>query len=308
MTLAPGRHPLVDGFPEPWAVEWGEDRFGVFTAFAVGDVVQRLRWVPEGTFTMGSPEGEAGRWDDEGPQHEVTITGGYWLGETPVTQALWTAVMGGNPSRFVSDQRPVEQVSWDDCKRFIGKLNDIVRGLDARMPTEAEWERACRAGTTGATWVGELDIRGDNDAPLLDPIAWYGGNSGVGFELDNGYDSSGWPKKQYPHTRAGTRPVKGKLPNPLGLYDMLGNVYEWCEDWSGDYGAAAVADPHGPETGSSRVVRGGSWGSHARLVRAAYRRWNDPAVRFGYLGLRLARGQGPSQRAEPEAGERSRRP
>jgi formylglycine-generating enzyme required for sulfatase activity len=147
---------------------------------------------------MGSPAGEAGRWDDrEGPQHEVHIRRGLWLAETPVTQALWVAVMGTNPSRFVSPDRPVEQVSWDDCQGFIEKLNGLVPGLDARLPTEAEWEYACRADTTTATWMGDLDIRGDNDAPLLDGIAWYGGNSGQGFELADGHDSTKWPSKQY---------------------------------------------------------------------------------------------------------------
>ena len=164
---AGARHPLQDGLAPVWAVAWGEDRHGLFAAFAVGPpdraVEQRMRWIPPGTFRMGSPKTERGRWRDEGPQHDVTLSRGYWLGETPVTQALWVAVMGENPSRFRGEQpedlqRPVERVSWDDCQGFLDRLNAQVPGLAARLPTEAEWERACRAGTTAATWVGELVV------------------------------------------------------------------------------------------------------------------------------------------------------
>lgn len=313
--------PLADGLPEPWAAEWGEDRYGVFQGFAVDGVVQRMRWVPPGTFTMGSPKTEAGRWEDEGPQHEVVLSRGYWLADTPCTQALWQAVMGANPSRFVSPERPVENVSWDDCQMFLAKLGGRVQGLGARLPTEAEWERACRAGTTQATWLGDLDIRGENDAPILDAIAWYGGNSGHGFDLPNGEDSIGWPNKQYPHTKAGTRPVRLKLPNPRGLFDMLGNVWEWCADWKGPYSSERAMDPTGPATGAYRVFRGGSWGVFARFVRAASRGAGTPGDRLDGLGFRLARGQETSLRAGAEplpslgpgaeplaAGERSRRP
>ena len=288
--------PLANGLPARWAVEWGEDLHGRFVAFAVGEVVQRLRWIPPGRFVMGSPEGEAGRDDDE-RQHRVAITRGYWLGETPVTQALWQAVMGENPSEFQSLERPVESVSWDDCQAFLRRLDRAVAGLAPRLPTEAEREYACRGGTRTATWAGDLVIRGDNDAPILDGIAWYGGNSGQDFELVNGYDSSGWSNKQYPHTKAGTHPVRGKRANPFGLYDMLGNVCEWCEDWYSPYAGGngeddlPLLDPRGPTTGSRRVIRGGSWILQARLVRSADRDWDPPGVRDSGLGLRLARGQ-----------------
>ena len=307
--LARGQEPGPEPTAEPWgslsdpardagrgprpardalALEFGEDRFGSFMSFRVGEVVQRLRWVPAGTFVMGSSKSEAGRWEDEGPQHEVTISEGYWLGETPCTQALWVAVMGDNPSRFKSADRPVEQVSWKDCQRFLERVNDKVPELGARLPTEAEWERACRAGTTGATWVGELEILGEGNAPVLDAIARYRGNSREGFELADG------------NRTAGTLPVGKKKPNPLGLYDMLGNVWEWCEDWKGPYGAVPVIDPHGPMTGSRRVCRGGSWLSDARYVRAAYRYAYVPSFRFDGLGFRLARGQGGrASEAEP---------
>jgi formylglycine-generating enzyme required for sulfatase activity len=134
MSLSPGLHPLADGLPEPWAVEWGEDRFGVFESFAVGEVVQRMRWVPPGRFVMGSPAGEAGRHHDE-EQHEVELTRGYLLGDTPVTQALWQAVMGANPSRDPRADRPVEQVSWEDCQEFLARLNERLPGLGGTART-----------------------------------------------------------------------------------------------------------------------------------------------------------------------------
>jgi formylglycine-generating enzyme required for sulfatase activity len=298
--VTPAAHPLAGGAPERWAVEWGEDRFGAFASFAVGRVVQRMRWIPPGRFWMGSPESEAGRFNDEGPMHEVVLTRGYWLGDTPCTQALWEEVMGENPSRFRSASRPVEQVSWQDCQEFLQRLSERVPGLGARLPTEGEWEYGCRAGTSGATWVGELELRGENDAPQLDAIAWYGGNSGVGFELEDGYDSRDWPEKQYPHERAGTHPVGKKKPNPLGLYDMLGNVWEWCEDWYGPYQGAKTKDPRGPRTGSIRVIRGGGWDGRARSVRAARRDADAPGYRIAVLGFRLARGQASSRGAEPK--------
>ena len=284
----------------PWAAAAGRDKYGRWAAFEVGGVQQRLRWIPPGRFLMGSPPTEVGRYDNEGPQHWVTIAKGYWLGETPVTQALWRAVMQSNPSRFVSDDRPVEQVSWDDCGKFIGWLNRLLDGFEARLPTEAEWERACRAGTTAATWVGNLTLRGLHNAPELDAIAWYGGNSGVGFDLDNGQDSSGWSEKQYPHTRAGTHPVGLLQANPYGLHDMLGNVWEWCQDaaesLSEPYAPEPAVDPVSPHQGANRVSRGGSWDGVARRVRAAYRDAFLPGDRFVGFGFRLAGGQVPAPR------------
>jgi len=222
-------------------------------------------------------------------------------------------VMKSNPSKFKSDDRPVEQVSWDDCQKFIKRLNRSLRGFETRLPTEAEWERACRAGTTAATWVGDLTLRGEHDAPELDAIAWYGGNSGVDF--DNGYDSSDWPEKQHPHTRAGTHPVGRLQANPYGLHDMLGNVFEWCQDAAKGFGdpypfaSEPVVDPVPPDHGSSRVNRGGSWLSIARYVRAANRFASPRGHRRDYLGFRLAGGQvsAPSQPAgEPRSGDHGR--
>ncbi len=290
----PAQHPLVDGRPPSWAWGWGKDRFGVFTEIRVGKAVQTLRWIPPGSFTMGSPETEAGRWEYEGPRHWVELTQGFWLADTACTQAFWIEVMGQNPSKFPSPGRPVDNVSWQDCQEFCGKLRQRLPGFDAGLPTEAQWEYACRAGTHTATWLGELEILGSNNAPLLDEIAWYGGNSGLGFELENGENSSGWPEKQYPHDRAGTREAGLKVPNPWGLSDMLGNVWEWCEDtWDGEsgYPGGDRVDPV-LKGGSSRVLRGGSWESHARSVRAASRHWRPPGSRDSYLGFRLSSGPG----------------
>ncbi len=282
---------MEQGFTRPdWARSIGPDQYGVYAELSIKDVTQRLRWIPPGEFLMGSPQDEPGRYDDEGPRHSVTLTQGFWLFDTPVTQALWQAVMGRNPSRFQSPERPVEQVSWDDVQGFINRLERQVPGLGLRLPSEAQWEYACRAGTRTAVYAGDIDIKGENNVPALDPIAWYGGNSGQDFKLENGYDSSDWPKKQYPHDRAGTHPVKGKQPNDWGLYDMLGNVWEWCGDWYGSYSEETVVDPKGPEEGERRVLRGGSWIDGGRYVRSAFRYDWEPDDRYGYFGFRLARG------------------
>jgi formylglycine-generating enzyme required for sulfatase activity len=291
-----------------WASAMGRDRFGLYADLTLsaptdGEVVQRLRWIPPGRFWMGSPEDEEGRYNDEGPRHEVRIGHGYWLFDTPCTQALWEAVMGNNPSRFKSPTRPVESMSFEDAQEFLGRFEQRMRELDpdlganARwaLPSEAQWEYACRAGTSTATYAGEMRILGECNAPVLDAIAWYGGNSGVGFELDNGYDSSGWPEKQHAHKRAGTHPVGMKAPNAWGLYDMLGNVWEWCADhWHDSYDGGPLDGSAWIDSGEGaavRVVRGGSWIYFARGVRAAFRDHYGPADRDGYLGFRCARVQ-----------------
>jgi len=238
---------------------------------------------------MGSPEDKEGRYPCEGPRHLLTIEPGFWMFDTPCTQALWEAVMGGNPSRFVDPKRPVEQVSWDEASEFLQKINAHIPGLELVLPAEAQWEYACRAGTETATYAGPMEILGDNNAPILDGIAWYGGNSGVGFELENGYDSSGWSEKQYDHSRAGTHPVAQKLPNAWGLYDMLGNVWEWCADDLRSYGSDAASDPVGSLDSAQRALRGGSWDYLARRVRAADRDAFVRDYRVYYVGFRCAR-------------------
>ncbi len=309
----PGRLKLDFGFDTvvveaaeapPWATATGCDPFGLWADAALGTtttVTQRFRWIPPGRFWMGSPEGEVGRSASE-ELHLVTLTRGYWLADTPVTQALWEAVMGEgtSPSRFQSPDRPVEQMSFEDLAGFVSRLHAAdPANADIALPSEAEWERACRGGTAGATWRGELDLLGQNHAPRLDDIAWYGGNSGVGFGLDDGVDNSGWPEKQHEDSPAGTHPVTRKDANPLGLYDMLGNVWEWCADaWTGHLGTSPVTDPLAPgDAASGRVFRGGSWDSSARRCRAAYRRGSPPGDRWFNRGFRLARGPAPASRA-----------
>ncbi|MCP5089622.1 MAG: formylglycine-generating enzyme family protein, partial [Gammaproteobacteria bacterium] len=157
-------HPLSDGYAPEWASEWGHDRFGVFIAFTLDDVTQRLRWIPPGRFRMGSPEDEPGRWSDEGPRHQVTLTEGFWLFDTPCTQALWEGVMGENPSEFKSPERPVEQVSWDDAQGFIERINERIPDLGLSLPSEAQWEHACRARTETALYTGAINIMGERNA------------------------------------------------------------------------------------------------------------------------------------------------
>jgi formylglycine-generating enzyme required for sulfatase activity len=213
--------------------------------------------IPAGTFQMGSNDGE----DDEKPVHSVTISKPFYLGKYEVTQREWKAVMGSNPSYYKGDNRPVERVSWDDVQEFIKKLNAKEGGDKYRLPTEAEWEYACRAGSTTRWYFG------DNENQLGD-YAWYKANSGNE-----------------------TKPVGQKKPNAFGLYDMHGNVWEWCQDWySKDYyGSSPKTDPTGPSSGSNRVRRGGSWGGTATIARAALRGTDFPDYRYGNLGFRLLR-------------------
>ena len=285
-------HPLEQGTPPPWASAWGDSEYGPWVAFKVEKVEYLLHWIPPGTFMMGSPEDEPGRFDNE-TLHEVTISKGFWMGETAVTQALWMAVMGkdNNPSRFKDLRRPVENVSWEDTQMFLEALEAKQPGLHMSLPTEAQWEYACRAGTEDATYAGPIELLGERNAPVLDLIAWYGGNSGHEYDLEEGEDSSSWSEKQYDHKHAGTRRVKKRLKNPWGLNDMLGNVWEWCQDWYGPYDVASRIDPTGPSKGVSRVLRGVSWDDSALDVRAACRYHSAPASRYSNCGLRLSRGQ-----------------
>lgn len=300
-------HPLIEGVPPTWATCWGDSKYGPWAGFMENNIVYAMYWIPQGRFVMGSPPTEAGREDREAykrffeTQHEVEITQGFWMAEWPCTQHLWTSVMGDdqNPSRFKDPWRPVENVSWRDVQSFVTKLNARHPGLDARLPTEAEWEYACRAGTSTATYAGNLQIRGERNAAELDEIAWYGGNSGVDYDLAEGRDSSEWEGKQYEHALAGTRRVGTRRPNPWGLCDTLGNVWEWCQDWHAPYSDEPVRDPRGPEVGTGRVVRGGAWNGLAQDVRAAARFARRPSDRDGRVGFRFLRGQA-APRGGPE--------
>ncbi len=223
--------------------------------FTVRGVSFEMVRVEGGTFRMGATsEQEDDADSDEKPVHSVTLSS-YYIGKTEVTQALWQAVMGSNPSAFQGADLPVECVSWNDCQEFIQKLNRLT-GRNFRLPTEAEWEFACRGGnkSNGYKYSGSNDI---------DNVAWYDGYSGA-------------------------HPVGTKAPNELGIYDMSGNVWEWCSDWYADYTSYSQTDPTGPQSGSRRVYRGGSWSSIARGCRSSDRSCYDPTDRNSDLGLRLA--------------------
>ena len=214
-------------------------------------------WIPPGEFLMGTPRTEEGGYGGEA-QHEVRIRRGFWLGKYEVTQREWEAVMGTNPSRFsdCGPRCPVENVSWFDAVEFIQRLNEreAPGGYEYRLPTEAEWEYAARAGTSGIRY-GELE-----------EIAWCSNNSG-----------------------GQTHPVGLKRPNALGLYDMLGNVWEWTGDWYGEHSSGTVMAPEGPEAGPHRVFRGGGWLYRARYVRSAARSISSPGYRYHDIGFRLVR-------------------
>ena len=222
-------------------------------------------WVPPGEFQMGSTRQRG--FTDELPVTRVKLTRGFWMGKYEVTQAQWEAVMGSNPSRFTNcgGDCPVERVSWNDVQEFIRKLNERSGAGKYRLPTEAEWEYAVRAGTETDTYAGDITQPRSND-PVVNGIAWYARNSG-----------------------GRTHPVGGKSPNGFGLHDMLGNVKEWVGDWYGSYAGGTVTDPAGPASGSYRVKRGCSWGISTVFCRSALRGDSSPGRRDDDLGFRLLR-------------------
>lgn len=250
-----------------------------------------LVYIPAGSFLMGSPESEPDRDSDE-VQHQVTLRKGCYMSKYEVTQGQWERVMGGNPSRFQHADAfmPVESVAWDRCQEFCWKLGD---GL--RLPTEAEWEYACRAGSGAALYSSDLTPRDGKHGDVLlelNGIAWYLGNSGV--EQDGAVIFSLLPEYSATFSRAQTRPAGQKQPNAWGLYDMIGNVWEWCEDWYGPYPARPTTDPTRlkPGLGTApvyRVCRGGSWINGVSRCRAASRGRMSPARSDRAVGLRVVR-------------------
>jgi formylglycine-generating enzyme required for sulfatase activity len=231
---------------------------------------------------MGSPPEEAGRDHWEGPQRGMRIPSGFWLFNTPCTQELWEAVMEENPSYFRSPTRPVEQVDWEDCQAFVKRLNSHLEGLELSLPSEAQWEYACRAGTMQATYAGNLETQGMHNAQLLDGIAWYGRNSSVDYELAVGHDISSLPERHDLKT-GGTHPVGRKAANAWGLYDMLGNVWEWCMDSYRNHGDTSERPA---PVSAARVIRGGAWNLETRYIRAATRIGFAPGSRVKILGFR----------------------
>jgi len=222
-------------------------------------IMGRFNQVKGGSFDMGCTGEQRGCDDDEQPVRRVTLSD-YYMGETEVTQAQWRAVMGSDPPelRFKGcDACPVEGVSWDDVQAFISRLNSRSGGKRYRLPTEAEWEFAARGGSLSRGY----QYAGSNN---LDEVGWYSANSG-----------------------SKTRPVKGKKPNALGLYDMSGNVWEWCSDWYGSYASGAQSNPLGPSSGSDRVIRGGGWSNFAEGCRVAFRLGGYPGTRNFLVGFRL---------------------
>jgi formylglycine-generating enzyme len=257
-------------FPPPWAESWGDDRYGLWAELLVKGVTQRLRWVAPGSFLMGSPDAEDDHRSDESPQHTVTFANDLWLADTACTQALWQAVMGNTPSYITDDlQKPVERVSWDDVQGFFVALqgpDGLPAGVEAVLPTEAEWEYACRAGETRAYSFGDSIDR----------------------DQVNFVPEGEWEKRY--KAKQTTVPVKALPANRWGLYQMHGNVWEWCADGQRPYTADAVVDPSGatgPDV-KSFAVRGGSWLDYARSARSALRDVYGRDGRDYFLGFRFA--------------------
>ena len=270
---------LIEALPDPAVVTDATLRNAIIAsgfAWRVRDNGTQIEMVlvPGGTFTMGCTASNAYACQtNESPTHSVTITNAFYMGRYEVTQAQWLAKMGSNPSFFqpptytADTNRPVETVSWTTIQGFL-----TATGM--QLPTEAQWEYACRAGTTTAFHGFTGYLSGTNDDTLVGNIAWYSGNNGA----------SGTPTY-------GAKPVGGKAANGLGLHDMSGNVYEWCSDWYGStyYASSPLTNPTGPATGTFRVLRGGSWSFDALSVRSSYRASGTPGYTTSGLGFRVAR-------------------
>lgn len=294
---------LPQPFPPSWADSWGEDEYGLYADLNVSipvqqlsdfnntfkallqdsekkkgksikAIIQRFRWIAAGDFLMGSPKSGLERFERE-DQHRVTLTQGYWLADTAVTQEFWQLVMSQNPAKFNGDVlSPVEEISWNDSNDFINKLNDMHAGtlddLVIRLPTEAEWEHACRAGTTKSFSFGD-NVTSEQ----------------VNFKGSHPYNNG---KKS--EVRSKTVAVKCLPPNSWGLYEMHGNVWEWCVDeWQESLGTQPMVDPcPSYDRSAGCVVRGGSWIDRGRSVRSAFRDRIAPTDRGPYIGLRLTLG------------------
>jgi formylglycine-generating enzyme required for sulfatase activity len=252
-------------FPPPWASSWGEDACGLWLTLSLNNIRQLFRWIRPGRFLMGSPVAESEGYFLPGKetQHEVMLRSGFWLADTAVTQGLWQAVMRSTPSGFSGRQHPVERISWLEAQQFLHRLNALIPGLSTRLPTEAEWEYACRAGSVTPFSFGE-EITTEQ------------------VNYNAAEEEGGLCRRQ-------TIEVQSLPANAWGLYEMHGNVWEWCHDvWQDDLGDAAVIDPQAQGSSELRVVKGGSWVCAAGYVRAASRDRYYAEYNGGSIGFRLA--------------------
>lgn len=267
-------------FPSQHAVAFGQDKYGYWQTLVISGVDVCFRWVAPGNFMMGSPKDENGRYENE-DQHDVTLTTGFWLAEMACTQTLWQAITGKKPSDFEGEENPVDNVSWEDVDtEFLPVLTKTLIDLQARLPTEAEWEFACRAGTDTAFSFGDtLHQTQARHAEIWDIS-----------ELEELQKARSQLKE---NDRYGTCPVTDFEPNPWGFRQMHGNVYEWCSDWLSDYPNHSVTDPQvlvEPADRGERVLRGGSWNYLGRYLRSALRYGSVPDSRNLNFGFRLALG------------------
>ena len=299
VPAAPTPVPTAPAVVKPaWASELGKDQYGTWADLKIADVTQRFRWIQPGSFTMGTTQAEKDaalasipnsktEWFEREIPHQVTLTQGFWLADSACTQALWQAITGSNPASFKdSPENPVEQVSWGDCQQFLSQLNDRVSGGGFRLPSEAQWEYACRAGTTTAFSFGST---------ITPEQVNYNGNFPFGDAAKGLF-------------RQKTVPVKSLPPNAWGLYEMHGNVWQMCNDWYGDFSGSAERDPTGPSSGfvrdsqggivnyEARVSRGGSWNYEASGCRSASRTGGPPSYRLPNLGFRIAAQATPESR------------
>ncbi len=251
------------GFPYTCCSASGEDEFGIWLEFTVKNTGQRMRWIKPGQFSMGSPKEEPHRYDYE-TQHEVTLTKGFWFADTACSQELWQVVMETNPSKTNGPKKPVENVSWGDCSEFLRRINGIM-DFSLSLPTEAQWEYACRAGTRSPFSFG-ITIAPDQ------------------VNYNGEYPYLGEKKGL---NRGNTVKIKSLPPNQWGLYEMHGNVWEWCNDWYGEYETGSVTDPTGPAEGTYRVLRGGSAFSAAADCRSAARSRCHVDGRYSRNGFRF---------------------
>lgn len=264
-------------FPSKWASEWGFDEYGLWQTFEIAGVQHKMRYISPGTFLMGSPEDEAERQDEE-VQHKVTLTEGFWLGETTVSQALWRVILDETPSEFISkgeEVLPVDSVSWGDCQRFCERLSDIF-DAEFNLPTEAQWEYACRSGTETPFNTGEQ---------LATEQANYRGS----FPYEGRKPLTG-QKKAAMEYRKKTVDIHLFPPNQWGLKQMHGNLWEWCRDDWRDFNSDAMTNPMGVLESLSAVLRGGSWLSGGQYCRSACRFRSRRVSRSGRIGLRVSQG------------------